>query len=402
MLTGRLLRARVRGDQVTPIYIDSAEPTWMAAAQGLIDVFRRHRGESRGVIEEEIREISGNDPAQLVHQGFAKLLEDRSEFDVVAGQPPDQVREMVFGLAAERRKTAEGFDRDILLAEAATRLEMTSDAVDRSLFADLKTEQRLIHFEDITPERLIERYNVALAQAVLLRSTGILINVKHEAPARYRQLLRNVKFRRLVCEIEAIKPEGHRLHLDGPLSLFSATQKYGVQLALFLPAVLLCRDFELKADLRWGPRREIKRFTLTSENGLVSHDPDRGMYVPPEIGMFVDLFRKKVDAWEISEETELLPLGKTYWAPDFRLIEKATGRIVYLDVLGFWRRSQTEAHLRRLQENARVPFILAISEQLRVDEGQLEGLPAEIYRFRQLPLPEEIARLASVVLAQKS
>jgi predicted nuclease of restriction endonuclease-like RecB superfamily len=186
------------------------------------------------------------------------------------------------------------------------------------------------------------------------------------------------------------------------LSLFSATQKYGVQLALFLPAVLLCRDFELKADLRWGPRREIKRFTLTSENGLVSHDPDRGMYVPPEIGMFVDLFRKKVDAWEISEETELLPLGKTYWAPDFRLIEKATGRIVYLDVLGFWRRSQTEAHLRRLQENARVPFILAISEQLRVDEGQLEGLPAEIYRFRQLPLPEEIARLASVVLSQKS
>ena len=27
------------------------------------------------------------------------------------------------------------------------------------------------------------------------------------------------------------------LHLDGPLSLFSATQKYGLQLAMFLPTV---------------------------------------------------------------------------------------------------------------------------------------------------------------------
>jgi hypothetical protein len=386
---------------VVPVYIDSAEQVWLAAAERLIDVFRGHQGGTRGIIEEEVREICGNDPAQLVHQGLAKLLEDRCEFDVVAGQPPEQVRELVFGLAAQCRQVPGNFERGAVLAEAASRLALTSEAVEQSLFADLKTEQRLIRFEDVTPERLLERYNVALAQAVLLRSTGVYITVKHEPPARYRQLLRNIKFRRLVCEVEAINPEGHRLHLDGPLSLFSATQKYGVQLALFLPTVLLCRDFELQADLRWGLRREVKRFTLTSEDGLVSHDADRGMYIPAEIGMFVELFRKKIDAWEISEETDLLPLGKTYWAPDFRLTEKATGRVVYLDVLGFWRRSQTEAHLARLREHARVPFVLAVSEQLRVDEEQLDGLCAGIYRFRQLPLPEEVARLAGAVLAEE-
>jgi predicted nuclease of restriction endonuclease-like RecB superfamily len=371
---------------------------WLATAESLLQLFQAHQGSTRGAIEQEIREIRGNDPLQLVHQGLAKLLEDRCEFEVVAGQPPEQLREAVFALASQQRKETRGIDRQAVLTEAGTRLGLTADAVEQGLFADLKTEQRLIRFSDISPVRLLERYNVALAQAVLLRSVAIHITVRHEPPARYRQLFRNIKFRRLVCEAEAIRPESYKLHLDGPLSLFSATQKYGLQLALFLPELLLCRDFELQADLRWGPRRQEKKFTLTAEDGLVSHDPDRGMYIPPEIGMFVELFRKKIDGWEISEETELVPLGNTLWAPDFRLSERFTGRIVYLDVLGFWRRSSVESHLRKLQAHAKVPFVLAISEQMRVDESELEGLPAEIYRFRQMPLPEEIARLAGQAL----
>ena len=51
-----------------------------------------------------------------------------------------------------------------------------------------------------------------------------------------------------MCEAERTGPDAYCLHLDGPLSLFSATQKYGLQLALFLPAVLRCRDFELRRN----------------------------------------------------------------------------------------------------------------------------------------------------------
>src|SRR5205814_6562199 len=131
------------------------------------------------------------------------------------------------------------------------------------------------------------------AQAVLLRSTGVHVTVRNEPPQRFRQLMRLVKFRRLVCETERSGPKGYTLHLDGPLSLFSTTQKYGLQLALFLPAVLLCREFEVKADLSWGPQRKPKTFTLSSSDGLVSHYADSGMYLPPELAMFVELFRKK-------------------------------------------------------------------------------------------------------------
>jgi predicted nuclease of restriction endonuclease-like RecB superfamily len=121
------------------------------------------------------------------------------------------------------------------------------------------------------------------------------------------------------------------------------------------------------------------------------------MYTPPELAMFVELFRKRIADWELREETELLPLGDGLWAPDFRLVHKETGLVVLLEVLGFWRRSSAEKHLERLRQHVREPFLLAVSDQLHIDEAELEGLPAGIHRFRNMPLPDEIARLAEAL-----
>src|SRR5262249_8085227 len=142
--------------------------------------------------------------------------------------------------------------------------------VERGLFADLRSEQRLIKFRDISAHHLLQRYNVALAQAVLLRSTRVHVAVRREPPQRYRSLLRATKFHRLICEVQKTGPDSYLLHLDGPLSLFSATQKYGLQLAFYLPSVLHCRDFELRAELRWGPQKKPRSFFLTSDDGLVT------------------------------------------------------------------------------------------------------------------------------------
>src|SRR5262245_36571399 len=251
-------------------------------------MFRGQGGRSRGELEEELTETFGDDPGQLVHQGLLKLLEDRCDFEVVSGHPPEELRDAVFAAAA-RHRTRSTFDRDAVLKEVAGTLNTSAADVEQGLLADLKSEQRLIKFKDLSAERLLQRDNVGLAQAVLLRSIRVHVAVRHEPPARYRQLLRQVKFHRLVCEVERTAPECYLLHLDGPLSLFTATQKYGLQLALFLPAVLLCKDFELTAELRWGPQRKPKTFRITPADGLVSHAADSGTWVPPELGMFVEL-----------------------------------------------------------------------------------------------------------------
>jgi predicted nuclease of restriction endonuclease-like RecB superfamily len=185
------------------------------------------------------------------------------------------------------------------------------------------------------------------------------------------------------------------------LSLFTATQKYGLQLALFLPTLLLCRDFELRADVLWGAARRPKKLEVSSRDGLVSHQPETGMFAPPEVAMFVELFRQKVADWEISDETDVQLLGERFWVPDFRLTHRPTGKEVLLELFGFWRRSGIDQHLARLRAHADVPFLVALSNQLKVDEAELEGLPENVLRFRNLPLPEEVARRAEELLAPR-
>jgi hypothetical protein len=410
MLTGRLVHVRLVRDRVVPYYIDPHDPQLLGVAEQLLGMFRAAGQPTRGELEEELKERFGADTSQLVPQGLAKLLEDRCEFEVVSGHPPEQLRELVFQAAAKQRAenwqnnhVQEGkatgtlhhptFDREKVLRSVGTPLGLTSEQVEQGMFADLKSEQRLLRFEDISAERLLHRYNVALAQAVLLRSTQVEVEIRNEPPRRYRQLFRKLKFHRLVCEVAATEG-GYRLRLDGPLSLFSATQKYGLQLALFLPHLLHCHDFTLKAELLWGAQRRPKQFQLSSEVGLVTDLPEDGMYVPPEVTMFAELFRKKVKDWELTEETELLPLGDSFWVPDFRLKHTTSGKIVHLEILGFWRRASVEKHLERLREYAKTPFLLAISDQLRVDDAELAGLPASVHRFRQMPQYDEILELA--------
>jgi uncharacterized protein len=409
MLTGKMVRVKHARDRIIPYYLDTDSDTWREVAEVLLEVFRGKEGVTRGEIEEEIEDTFGSDPGQLVHQGLCKLLEDRCEFEVVSGHPPDQLRDAVFRAAAFQRAAlgpAEGlpdtpapaFDRNLAIQQVARDLGLPVEQVEAGLYADLRTEQRLIRFKDISPEHLLERYNVALAQSVVLRSTRVTLAVRGETPQRYRQLLRQMKFHRLICEMKKTGPDSYLFHLDGPLSLFSATQKYGLQLALFLPTVLLCKDFELKAELRWGTERKSKTFLLTPSDGLVSHAMDAGTYVPAEVGMFVELFRKRRPEWEITEETEIFPLGDGFWVPDFRLRHRETDRTVLLEILGFWRKASAEKHLERLRKHVRQPFLLAVSDSLHIEEAQLEGLPAGIHRFRQMPLPDEVARLAMELL----
>jgi predicted nuclease of restriction endonuclease-like RecB superfamily len=407
MLTGKLVRVRYARDRIVPHYLDVRDPAWLEVAERLLELFRGQEGRTRGQLEQDLVEAFGDDPGQLVHQGLAKLLEDRCAFEVVSGHPPEKIRAAVFGAASRARQgggaaavpAGVAFDRGAVLREAGAELGLAPQAVEQGLFADLKSEQKLTHFDEISAERLLQRYNVALAQAVLLRSTRVHVTLRGEPPQRYRQLLRYVKFHRLVCEVERIGPDAHVLHLDGPLSLFTATQKYGLQLALFLPAVLLCRHFELSAELRWGAQRRARKLLLTPGDGLVSHLSDSGVYVPAELGMFAELFRKRIDDFDLVEETDVFPLGGGFWVPDFRLTQRETGRTVRLEVLGFWRRSSALQHLARLRQHVREPFLLAVSDQLHIEEAQLEELPAGIHRFRNMPLPDEVARLARELLA---
>jgi predicted nuclease of restriction endonuclease-like RecB superfamily len=314
------------------------------------------------------------------------------------------IREKVFTAAADYRRqmNANGigpgqrgvFRRDEILNTVAQELDIAAAVLESCLFADLRDENRMLSFDDMPAQWLIDRYNVGLAQAVLLRSVLVKVVIRNERPARYRQLFRRLKFHRLLYHVDGNMRDGYILHIDGPLSLFSATTRYGLQVALFLPALLHCSDFRLEAELRWGPRREPRSFLLEPRDGLVSHQADTGTYTPAELKAFVDRFRQVAPGWEISDCTDVLELGNEgVWVPDYRLVHTQSGKDVFLEIVGFWKRSSLERLTRLLPRYGPPRFVLAVSDRLKVDEEALQELAVPILRFKEIPSATEMAAL---------
>src|SRR5262245_44659262 len=106
MLTGKQVRVRHARNRLMPLYVDAGAPEWHEVADRLLILFRGREGTTRGELEEDFKETFGSDPQTLVHQGLAKLLEDRCEFEVVSGRPPEELRERVFKVAALVRADA--------------------------------------------------------------------------------------------------------------------------------------------------------------------------------------------------------------------------------------------------------------------------------------------------------
>lgn len=401
MLTGNLVRVATSKQRIIPRYLNRESAQWLEVAESLLLIFRDGVGMTRGEIEAEIDELVGEGMATLAHRGLAKVLEDRGEFEVVSDVPPELLREKVFTAAAAYRKTLrEGggqrkpFRREEVLRQVAVELKIEPEAIAAGLFADLKDEARLLKFDDLTAQRLVDRYNAALAQAVLLRSVLVRVEVRQEKPARYRQLFRQLKFHRLLYRVEGDMADGYVFHIDGPLSLFSATNKYGLQIALFLPTLLHCEDFRLDAELRWGPKREPRTFHLESKDGLISHQADSGTYTPAELPAFLDRFRQIAPAWEVSEATDLIDLGRDgVWVPDLRFVHVKTGIDVFVEVLGFWKRSSVDRLLKLLGRHREGRYILAISDRLKVDEEAVEALQGPVLRFKEIPNAPELLAL---------
>ncbi len=402
MLVGKQVRVRSAKNRLTPLYLNPNSGEYLAAARQLIAAYRAAPTRTRGEIEDDLKVLVGEGPGALIHQGLAKLLEDRCEFEVASELTPDALREAVFESAAKHRadaaKAGVPFDRAVVLDEVSKLLALAPESIDRGLFADLKDEQRVLSFDDCTPEFLLNRYNVALAQAVLLRSIGMEVRVWGETPARFRQLFRAVKFHKLIATIRSTDGNSYTLTLDGPLSLFSSTQKYGLQLALFLPAILHCKAYELKANIRWGAERIEKQFSLSPADGLKSHLPDFGVYTPREIGHFEQNFRDSVEGWTLTSDPAPQTVEGTTWVPDFTLTHTASGKSLFVEVLGFWRKMNVEAHYQRLKRGLPGKFLLVISEAYRADETDEVTLGNEVYRYKRTPSAGEVARIAAGLL----
>lgn len=364
MLTSDLAISYRRGEKIYPFLIKTDSAEFLRDAENLIEIFEAADGKTRCEIERELEEYIGTGTDYNILRGLIKLLNDRSEYETSAPAEPVEIRQKVF---LEARKFHPVLPNSDAKAEVfdliASELGASSEAIAVNLYADLSAQQRLTSFETIEADVLLDLYNLSQAQAIFYRCVEMKITVAPSDAANYRAIFGWIKHFGLIHSVAGNSSDGYEITLTGAASLFQRSQKYGIQMAVFLPALLLCGNWKMRAEI--NDKRGTYFYELTSEQTeLVSNRADDPEYENPVHEKLKKAWEKSSVQWQLKENKEVLDLGKTAFIADYVLISPSNEKI-YLDVLGFWTPKSLQKRLEEFRAADYRKFILAAWQDLR-------------------------------------
>jgi hypothetical protein len=374
MLTSDLAMSWTRGDQIRPRYLNPDAAEYLRAADDLILLVRNHQQRRRAELQKALDDYIGVGTDYRILRGLIKLLVDRCEFETVAPMEPAELRQSLFLRAVQHHPV---LDRESVLALAADELNIPADQILASLYADLHDHQRLVSFDDLDARVLLDGYNLAQAQALFYRCVELTLWIEPQSSAGYRQLFDAIKHYHLIHSIRGNAAMGYEIRLSGPVSLFHRSQKYGIQMAVFLPALLACQSWRLRAEIEsktkpifYELNSEQKQLYAAQFDSLTEENP----LLEKLLGKWTD------DEWRLERCAEVIDLGESAFAPDL----KATrgGRAVYIELFGFWTPRYLQQRLQEFARGGMRNYLLAVSEEWRGSRDEPTNLPANVLVYK--------------------
>jgi predicted nuclease of restriction endonuclease-like RecB superfamily len=407
VLTADLVNARRRGRELRLVPLDAgARRRALTYADALIAITAATVGRTRDELLAAMGAIDVGAREHRLRDGLAKLIEDRCAFDAGDDADPEAIRREVFSRASAARAALPPgvlLDRNAILADVAVERATSPDALERALFADLRGAHLLAAFDAPSAAALLAHYEHAQAAAVLLRAVRVTVDVRCATAGSLRALFRRLKFLRLLHTIERTDG-GHRIVIDGPFSLFESVTKYGLQLALVLPALEQCDVWRLEADVRWGKERTVLSFRLSSDTCTANSAPFDTPPLPDEVETLARTFAALGTSWRVSTNTDILDLpGVGISIPDLvfdRIHDNPDmSDRVYLEVMGYWSRAAVWRRIELVEAGLPSRILFAVSSRLRVSEQALdETLPGALYVYKATmsarAIAERLDRLA--------
>ncbi len=399
MLTSDLSINYRRGKKIFPYLIKTDNADYLRDSQNLIEIFSEFQGRTRSQLEKELEEYVGTGTDYKIMRGLIKLLLDRCKFETSSIVIPQEIRQKVF---LEARKFQPVFPnsekRNEVLESVAKELNTTVNVINSNLYADLPAQQHLILFESTTPNNLLDRYNLAQAQALLYKCIEMKIRVSPSSAENYRAIFGWIKHFGLIHSIIGNAANGYEITLTGAASLFHRSQKYGIQMSVFLPALLLCGNWKMTAEIsnKFGG---TLFYELSSEQTeLISNRYDEPEYENPLFEKLKKDWEKSSCSWQLMENREVIDLGKTAFIPDFTLLSPNGGRI-YLDVLGFWTPKSLQKRLADFSAINFKKFIFAAWQELRGSREEATFTSENVLFFKSSLKPFGLEELAEKLIS---
>jgi len=321
MLTSDLLVTKSYKGKIEPVYAKLDHEN-LEISGSLIDLFQQHIGKTYGELIEEIEGIEEIDYRLI--RGLTQLLERRCVIEMNSVLEPTTARRSIFeeckGAVSDVKERKEVIDR------VASKLSVEPDALEKALWADMEDNLIIEEFQTITPEALLRQYNLSLTQTLLFKATGMDIQIGDN----YQHVFRKIKQLGLMYSIQDGK-----IYLDGAVSLFKMTERYGTALAKLLPTIMRCSRWSLKASVlkKTMQGKRIYDFTLDNTKPIFSVEPDS------DLESFDSAIEKEFsllnfNSWSVRREPAVLKAGQYAFIPDFSL-ERNRIRI-YVEIIGFW------------------------------------------------------------------
>lgn len=375
MLTRAHAIAEYRDGRIFPDRLkQSRHREYVGYADRMLALYRDGVGKTRGELHQGVRRILFEDPRCPPRraEAFCKLLDEErfSVFDTDRARRAEKLRERVFRAAAGLHPLVA--ERDALFdhteasakEQIAALIGMTWSEIEAAMFSDVIELHRLTEFKGcLEPQELLSRYNVAQVQVALYRAARMTVRATQD----FKTILRHAKLAHLLHRVRREGSGAYVIDFDGPASVLRETHRYGVQMARFLPALLACRGWTMRALIRtnrggWKPRLE-----LSPADGLRSH-----LQEPEEFDSSVEAaFAKRwgVGAragWRLVREGEILDKGQHVFVPDFTLVHD-DGRRVLLEIIGFWTPEYLQEKLKTVRRFSDQRILIAAKEIANVD-----------------------------------
>lgn len=373
MLPMQLLRVRVRGSRVYPVWARGTDLE-LEVAERLISVFEE--GKTLKQVHEEVEELEQvYESAGLSFKfvrGLSLLLERESRLESPpVSIEPSRAREVVFRIVNERYGGFVTSERGEAIRLAALELGVDPGELERILWADSEENLFLSRGPSYDPMSLLRRYNLSLLQTVLFRALRVTVRTRASG-SEVKRFLRAVK--RLGLMYVAEKSDHVELRVDGPASVLKMTTKYGVSLAKSIPYVISMSDWHISAEvLGRGRRKDTLHFTLSSSSkGLFPEDRGEEPVYDSSLERSFSSIAGSA-GWIVIREPEPLLAGNSLLIPDF-LIKK--GSIwIYVEVMGFWTPDYVEKKIRKISE-VKEPILILVRRDLLC--SKVMRLPKEV------------------------
>jgi uncharacterized protein len=446
MLPLQLLRTRItdKGTNIVPRFC-TADDSVLHLASKIIKEFEESwkNKEKKSFLTERIALIESEYNDYKLARGFYTLLERRCIFTKINEikteskgiasnvyvnndnlHDPVNIRKELFEESSKRGFALTEFGRREIIDTVASKINIPSNDIVDVMWSDLEENLVLEWFDAISPEQLLAWYNLSLMQTLLFNCTKLEFSVT--GGSNWKHILRGIKRLGLMYNLQyiALEDEKQSTHideidydnrdikfintnntdtknnpiiicsLDGPLSIFKLTDRYGTSIAKILPSIISSDTWSLKA---WIVRKtmslgkKIYEFKISNTDAPpLSGEPyynkendkerKRTLYTTKESSQlnyfdsgveekFSTRFEQSATGWKLLREPDPLILsnGKAL-IPDFAF--EKYGTRIYLEIVGFWTKEYLEKKIQKIADltkdirtgNNAVDFFIAVND----------------------------------------